>query len=61
MVSPSNNAILTRSVPDTYALPSNIPLSDKFKTIGNGVPVKLAHAIATSIARVLKGDLNGNI
>jgi len=48
-------ALRIQSVPDAYALPSEMPLSRKFKTIGNGVPVKLAFAVACSIATVLRG------
>jgi DNA (cytosine-5)-methyltransferase 1 len=53
-------ALRIQTVPDKYILPSDMPLSHKFKTIGNGVPVKLATAVASSIEKVLKGDFNGN-
>jgi len=53
-------ALRIQTVPDKYALPSHMPLSHKFKTIGNGVPIKLASAVASSINRVLKGDFNGH-
>lgn len=46
-------AMRIQTVPDAYALPASMPLSHKFKTIGNGVPVKLAEAIATGFKTVL--------
>jgi len=53
-------ALRIQTVSDTYVLPRQMPLSHKFKTIGNGVPVKLGRAVAESIAKVLKGEFNGN-
>jgi DNA (cytosine-5)-methyltransferase 1 len=53
-------ALRIQTVPDEYALPPQMPLSHKFKTIGNGVPVKLATSVASSINKVLKGDFNGH-
>jgi DNA (cytosine-5)-methyltransferase 1 len=53
-------AMRIQTVPDTYSLPSSMPLSAKFKTIGNGVPVKLAFAVATAIRFVLDGIENGS-
>jgi DNA (cytosine-5)-methyltransferase 1 len=53
-------ALRIQTVPDEFALPPQMPLSHKFKTIGNGVPVRLASAVASSINKVLKGDFNGN-
>ncbi len=46
-------AFRIQTVPDTYAFPQDMPLSHKFKMIGNGVPVKLARAIAGSFATIL--------
>jgi DNA (cytosine-5)-methyltransferase 1 len=44
-----------QSVPDSYVLPENAPLSAKFKIICNGVPVRLAEAVAVSVkAHLLK-------
>lgn len=54
-------ALRIQTVPDEYALPQDMPLSHKFKTIGNGVPVKLARAVASSFARVLGGEIYANI
>ena len=42
-----------QGVPDTYVLPAELPLSYKFKMIGNGVPVPLAKAVALSIKNFL--------
>ena len=53
-------ALRIQTVPDEYALPAQMPLSHKFKTIGNGVPIKLGAAVASSITKVLEGDFNGN-
>lgn len=38
-----------QGVPDTYVLPAELPLSKKFKMIGNGVPVPLAKAVASAL------------
>ncbi|MGI9952494.1 DNA cytosine methyltransferase [Moorellaceae bacterium AZ2] len=48
-----------QTVPDNYALPPSLSLTDKFKMVGNGVPVKLAGAVAVSIAKFLKGEIRG--
>ena len=45
-----------QSVPDNYALPETMTLSKKFKTIANGVPVKLALALAKQISAVLQNE-----
>ena len=42
-------ALRIQGVPDTYVLPAELPLSKKFKMIGNGVPVPLARAIAKAL------------
>ena len=42
-----------QGVPDTYVLPSDLPLTKKFKMIGNGVPVPLANAVATALKSFL--------
>lgn len=46
-------ALRIQGAPDTYILPKEIPLSKKFKMIGNGVPVPLAKAVADSIMQFL--------
>ena len=38
-----------QGVPDTYVLPEGLSMTKKFKMIGNGVPVPLSRAIATSL------------
>lgn len=43
-----------QTVPDEYILPSNIPLTAKFKLISNGVPTAIAELIATEIRRTLQ-------
>jgi DNA (cytosine-5)-methyltransferase 1 len=44
-----------QTVPDGYALPSEMPLSFKFKLIGNGVPVQLAAAVGHSLRQFILG------
>lgn len=43
-----------QGVPDEYVLPAKLPLSKKFKMIGNGVPVPLANAIAVALKTFIK-------
>jgi DNA (cytosine-5)-methyltransferase 1 len=50
-------ALRIQGVPDSYVLPSELPLSKKFKMIGNGVPVPLAKAVATSVMHFLYSHL----
>lgn len=38
-----------QTVPDSYEMPAEATLSAKFKVVGNGVPCRLANAIATSL------------
>lgn len=47
-------AMIIQSVPTEYALPRDMSLTDKFKTVGNGVPVRLANEIARSILQFLQ-------
>ncbi|WMT41268.1 DNA cytosine methyltransferase [Paenibacillus sp. D2_2] len=49
-------ALRIQSVPDTYELPSDMPLTHKFKLIGNGVPVKLAHALAVAVKKMIEEE-----
>lgn len=51
-------AMRIQTVPDSYAFPKEMSLTHKFKTIGNGVPVRLAKAIAAGFSAVLKGEIN---
>ena len=46
-------ALRIQSVPDEYVLPPDMTLSAKFKLITNGVPVKLANAVAESLMSFL--------
>jgi len=48
-------ALRIQSVPDEYVLPSDKPLSAKFKMIANGVPVQLARHLAHALHDVLVG------
>lgn len=43
-----------QGVEDSYVLPPELPLSKKFKMIGNGVPVPLAEAVANSMIDFIK-------
>lgn len=47
-------ALRIQTVPDTYILPETYSLTAKFKLIANGVPCKLASAIAESVKGFLK-------
>jgi len=42
-------ALAIQTLPKEYALPKEMTLSDKFKTIGNGVPYLLSFSIAKTI------------
>lgn len=46
-------ALRLQTVPDEYAFPPSVPLSAKFKMVGNGVPVRLAQAVAYSVGHAL--------
>lgn len=46
-------AMRIQTVPDEYVLPSKMTLSAKFKTIGNGVPVKLAEGVGLAMNQVV--------
>jgi DNA (cytosine-5)-methyltransferase 1 len=56
-----------QGVPDSYIINTQEKLSKKFKMIGNGVPVPLAHQIALSIKKFLsdleqsKPKMNGHL
>ena len=49
-------ALRIQSVPDEFALPPELPLSTKFKLVGNGVPVLLAKRVGESLVKFLTGD-----
>lgn len=42
-------ALAIQSLPESFELPPNLPLSDKFKMVGNGVPYLLALGIANEL------------
>ena len=42
-------AMALQTLPKEFVLPPEMSLSDKFKTIGNGVPFVLAKGIASAI------------
>jgi DNA (cytosine-5)-methyltransferase 1 len=46
-----------QTVPDQYILPSDMPLTPKFKLISNGVPTAMAELIAKEIRRTLENYL----
>jgi len=46
-------ALRIQTAPDLFILPYDMSLTDKFKVIGNGVPVKLAELIATEVKRTI--------
>jgi DNA (cytosine-5)-methyltransferase 1 len=54
-------ALRIQTVPDDYALPPDMPLSHKFKTIGNGVPVRLAQSVAKAVLAYIGGLERGHI
>lgn len=43
-----------QGVEDSYVLPAELPLTKKFKMIGNGVPVPLAEAVANAVKDFMK-------
>lgn len=47
-------ALSIQSLPKSFCLPSNMSLSDMFKTIGNGVPYLLSKGIALTIKDYLE-------
>lgn len=47
-------ALRIQSVEDSYVLSPKLPLSKKFKMIGNGVPVLLAEAVGNALQQFLK-------
>lgn len=61
-------ALRIQGVEDSYVLPPELPLTKKFKMIGNGVPVPLAEAIANAVKDFIKEnkviqtkELNGHL
>jgi DNA (cytosine-5)-methyltransferase 1 len=50
-------ALAIQSLPSEFMLPPDMTLSDKFKTIGNGVPFEAARGVAMAVRDFLKEDL----
>lgn len=46
-------ALALQTLPKDFILPQEMTLSDKFKTIGNGVPFVMSKAVATTISEYL--------
>ena len=42
-------ALAIQSLPEQFSLPNNLPLSAKFKMVGNGVPYLLALGVAQEL------------
>ena len=51
-----SEAMALQTLPPEFCLPSDMSLTDKFKTIGNGVPFVLANGIAKTIKDYLEGN-----
>lgn len=49
-------AMSLQSLPKEFELPEEMTLTDKFKTIGNGVPYVLASGIAKTIFDYMEND-----
>lgn len=55
-------ALALQTLPKDFILPREMTLSDKFKTIGNGVPFVMSKAIATTISEYLNSLMeNGTL
>lgn len=50
-------ALALQSLPKNFSLPPKMSLTDKFKTIGNGVPFMLSSGIAKTIYDFMIGVL----
>lgn len=48
-----------QSLPKWFVLPPDMTLTDKFKVIGNGVPVKVSIAIARSLKEIIEDIIGG--
>ena len=48
-------AMSLQTLPEAFELPSDMTLTDKFKTIGNGVPYLLSSGIAKTVYDFLEG------
>ena len=54
-------AMALQTLPKDFELPTDMSLTDKFKTIGNGVPFLLANGIAKTVYDFLKGKQHEEI
>lgn len=50
-------ALALQSLPEEFVLPPDMSLSNKFKTVGNGVPYLLAYGIATTLREYINDVL----
>lgn len=50
-------ALALQSLPKEFVLPEKMSLSNKFKTVGNGVPYLLAYGIATTLREYINAFL----
>ena len=48
-----------QTVPESFALPPEMTLTSKFKTIGNAVPVRLSQSIAYALKDVILAIIKG--
>ena len=55
----ATEAMALQTIPAEFSLPADMTLTDKFKTIGNGVPFVLAKGIAKTIKDFLENGKNG--
>ena len=53
-----SETLAIQSLPKEFQLPPDMTLTDKFKTIGNGVPFMLSQGIAKTVYRFLNIELN---
>ncbi|MDQ0049466.1 DNA (cytosine-5)-methyltransferase 1 [Paenibacillus polymyxa] len=49
----ASEALAIQSLPKEFVLPETMTLTDKFKTIGNGVPYYMSHGIAKSLYKLI--------
>lgn len=54
-----SEALALQSVPADFVLPTDLPLSLKFKMVGNGVPVLLSQGIAMDVMDVVQCVIEG--
>ncbi len=54
-------ALAIQSLPKEFVLPPEMTLTDKFKTIGNGVPYRMSHGIAKDLYQLLEQLFNNGV